>query len=68
MAEVDDNAVRVNKYEYASNVVAKLVDVEKMGNETIRLGFIELKPPFYHNYSIMPKINKSVDDLLLKSD
>ncbi|KAL8209431.1 hypothetical protein R6Q57_006163 [Mikania cordata] len=36
--------------------------------EKIGLGFTEVKPPFNHNYSIMPNINTSVDDLLLKSD
>ncbi|KAL8199677.1 hypothetical protein R6Q57_013245 [Mikania cordata] len=32
------------------------------------LGYQECEPPFNHNYSIMPKINTSVDDLLLNSD
>ncbi|KAL8208943.1 hypothetical protein R6Q57_008355 [Mikania cordata] len=31
------------------------------------LGYSEIEPPFNHNYSNMPKINTSVDDLLLKS-
>ncbi|KAL8204570.1 hypothetical protein R6Q57_010193 [Mikania cordata] len=34
----------------------------------IGLAFTTLKPPFNHNYSIMPNINTSVDDLLMKSD
>ncbi|KAL8214138.1 hypothetical protein R6Q57_003587 [Mikania cordata] len=32
------------------------------------IGYKECEPPFNHNYSIMPNINTSVDDLLLKSD
>ncbi|KAL8209149.1 hypothetical protein R6Q57_008561 [Mikania cordata] len=62
------SASQVDKYDYSSNVVARLVDFENRGRETIGLGYTKVKPPFNHNYSIMPKINKSVDDLLLKSD
>ncbi|KAD3640176.1 hypothetical protein E3N88_29399 [Mikania micrantha] len=60
--------IRVEKYDYSSNLVAKMIDVEIRGREPMGLGYSEVKPPFNHNYSIMPKINKSVDDLLLKSD
>ncbi|KAL8214043.1 hypothetical protein R6Q57_003492 [Mikania cordata] len=49
-------------------MVAKLVDIENMRNETIGLGSMEVKSLFNNNYSIMPKINKFVDYLLLKSN
>ncbi|KAL8204468.1 hypothetical protein R6Q57_010091, partial [Mikania cordata] len=39
-----------------------------MRKSKIGIGFTKVKPPFNHNYSIMPNINTSVDDLLLKSD
>ncbi|KAL8228375.1 hypothetical protein R6Q57_015959 [Mikania cordata] len=45
-----------------------MIDVPCMGNEKIGLGLTKVKPPFNHNYSIMPNINTSVHDLLLKSD
>ncbi|KAL8202123.1 hypothetical protein R6Q57_011270 [Mikania cordata] len=45
-----------------------MIDVECRRKEKIGLGFTEVKPPFNHNYSIMPNINTSADDLLLKSD
>ncbi|KAL8228442.1 hypothetical protein R6Q57_016026 [Mikania cordata] len=35
--------------------------------EKIGLGFTKVKPPFNRNYSIVPNINTSVDELLLKS-
>ncbi|KAL8224053.1 hypothetical protein R6Q57_019528 [Mikania cordata] len=60
--------IRAKKYDYSSNLGAKMINVEIRGREATRLGYSEVKPPFNHNYSIMPKINTSVDDLLLKSD
>ncbi|KAL8202051.1 hypothetical protein R6Q57_011198 [Mikania cordata] len=38
---------------------------EKRGNG---LGYQECEPPFNHNYSSMPRIDTSVDDLALQSD
>ncbi|KAL8218055.1 hypothetical protein R6Q57_021428 [Mikania cordata] len=49
-------------------LMAKVADMHNEGREPTRLDYSEVKPPFNHTYSIMPKINKSVDDLLLKSD
>ncbi|KAL8204448.1 hypothetical protein R6Q57_010071 [Mikania cordata] len=66
--ELSTSKIREENYEYSSNLVAKMIDVEIKGREPTRLGYSEVKPPFNHNYSIMPKINKSIDDLLLKSD
>ncbi|KAL8228439.1 hypothetical protein R6Q57_016023 [Mikania cordata] len=60
--------IRDGKYDYSSIVVARLVDFKIRGREPTGLGYSDVKPPFNHNYSIMPKINKSVDDQLLKSD
>ncbi|KAL8217928.1 hypothetical protein R6Q57_021301 [Mikania cordata] len=40
----------------------------KNGISKIGIGFTEVKPPFNHNYSIMPNINTYVVDLLFKSD
>ncbi|KAL8226040.1 hypothetical protein R6Q57_018597, partial [Mikania cordata] len=54
--ELSKTKIRVDKYDYA-----------REGN-IIGLGYTEVKLLFNHNYSIMPKINKSVDELLLKSD
>ncbi|KAL8225877.1 hypothetical protein R6Q57_018434 [Mikania cordata] len=45
-----------------------MIDVQRRIKEKIGIGFTEVKPPFNHNYSIMPNINTSVDDLLMKSD
>ncbi|KAL8200002.1 hypothetical protein R6Q57_011341 [Mikania cordata] len=67
-----ENATLISSINYQAsgshNLVAKMIDVEIRGREPMGLGYSEVKPPFNHNYSILPKINKSVDDLLLKSD
>ncbi|KAL8214151.1 hypothetical protein R6Q57_003600 [Mikania cordata] len=57
-----------NKYEYAITAVASMVDFPCRKKEKIRLGFTAVTPPFNHNYSIMPNINISFDDLLMKSE
>ncbi|KAL8226753.1 hypothetical protein R6Q57_016585 [Mikania cordata] len=44
-----------------------MIGVQCRRKVKIGIGFTEVKPPFNHNYSIMPNINTSVDDLLLKS-
>ncbi|KAL8223299.1 hypothetical protein R6Q57_020698 [Mikania cordata] len=45
-----------------------MIDVQCRRKDKIGLGFTEVKLLFNHNFSIMPNINTSVDDLLLKSD
>ncbi|KAL8209035.1 hypothetical protein R6Q57_008447 [Mikania cordata] len=45
-----------------------MIDVQCRRKIKIGVGFTEVKPPFNHNNCIMPNINTSVDDLLLKSD
>ncbi|KAL8215963.1 hypothetical protein R6Q57_022800 [Mikania cordata] len=45
-----------------------MIDVQCRRKVKIGIGFTEVKPPFNHNYSIMPNINTYFDDLLLKSD
>ncbi|KAL8231997.1 hypothetical protein R6Q57_001775 [Mikania cordata] len=44
------------------------IDELSAKKEKIGLGFTAVTPPFNHNYSIMPNINISVDDMLMKSD
>ncbi|KAL8224194.1 hypothetical protein R6Q57_019669 [Mikania cordata] len=45
-----------------------MIDVQCRRKSKIGIGFTEVKPPFNHNYSIMPNINTFVDHLLLKSN
>ncbi|KAL8214152.1 hypothetical protein R6Q57_003601 [Mikania cordata] len=45
-----------------------MIDIQWRKKSKIGIGFTEVKPPFNHNYSIMPNINTSVDDMLLKSN
>ncbi|KAL8211270.1 hypothetical protein R6Q57_005707 [Mikania cordata] len=52
---------------------AFMAEVDEKSNEVREkrgkgLGYKECEPPFNHNYSSMPRINTSVDDLVLQSD
>ncbi|KAL8205682.1 hypothetical protein R6Q57_009233 [Mikania cordata] len=45
-----------------------MINVEVREKKGKGLGYSKVEPPFDHNYSSMPRINTSVDDLILKSD
>ncbi|KAL8218016.1 hypothetical protein R6Q57_021389 [Mikania cordata] len=65
--QLSKTKIKADKYEYASTLVANMIDFQSWRKEKIGLGFTEVKPPFNHNYSSMPNINTYVDDLLLKT-
>ncbi|KAL8229789.1 hypothetical protein R6Q57_014689 [Mikania cordata] len=62
-SQLSKSKIQVDKYEYASTVVANMIDVQCRRKVTIGIGFTEVKPPFNHNYSIMSNINTSVVEI-----
>ncbi|KAL8196666.1 hypothetical protein R6Q57_024631 [Mikania cordata] len=60
--------IRAEKYDYTSNLVANIINVEVRGRKGKGLGYSEVEPPFNNNYFSMPRINTSVYDLILKSN
>ncbi|KAL8226622.1 hypothetical protein R6Q57_016454, partial [Mikania cordata] len=57
--------ITIEKYDYSSNVVASMINAQYRGKRTNGIGYSEFEPPFNHNYSSMPRLNKYVDDLVL---
>ncbi|KAL8211292.1 hypothetical protein R6Q57_005729 [Mikania cordata] len=60
--------IKVEKYDYSSNLVAGMINSQVREKRVTGLGYSEVEPPFNHNYSSMPRINTSIDDLIFKSD
>ncbi|KAL8217987.1 hypothetical protein R6Q57_021360 [Mikania cordata] len=67
-SQLSKTKIHADKYEYASTAVANMIDVQCRRKEKIGLSFTKVKPSFNHNYSIMPNINTSVDDLLMSTN
>ncbi|KAD5802663.1 hypothetical protein E3N88_14023 [Mikania micrantha] len=64
--QLSKTSVKCEQFDYSSKVLENMVSIHfKRDNKG--LGYKECAPPFNHNYSCMPRINTSVDDLELDS-
>ncbi|KAL8209029.1 hypothetical protein R6Q57_008441 [Mikania cordata] len=67
-SQLSKTSVICEKYDYSSKVLENMVSIQYREKKGKCLGYQECEPPFNHNYSSMPRINTSVDELVLQSD
>ncbi|KAL8200117.1 hypothetical protein R6Q57_011456, partial [Mikania cordata] len=66
--QLSKTSVGCEKYDYSSKLLENMVCIQYQEKRGKGLCDKECEPPFNHNYSSMPRINTSVDDLVLQSE
>ncbi|KAD4180306.1 hypothetical protein E3N88_28897 [Mikania micrantha] len=66
-SQLSKSSIKCERFDYSSKVLENMTSMRFREKRGSGIGYSECAPPFNQNYSCMPRINTSIDDLELDS-